>query len=101
MCCSLIIWIISISTNATIGCVACVQSIEYGFNEMGFLNAASADGTVIKVYAPPGMMEVFFYCLFSHGPDRVRSKGSNGKTFLDDENLFFPRPFHRVNLRPE
>lgn len=30
-----------------------VQSFEYGFNEMGYLNAASADGTVIKVGDPP------------------------------------------------
>lgn len=65
----------------------------FGFNEMGFLNADSETGTVIRVYAPPGRLKVLFYCLFSHGPDRIRNKALNGKTFIDDANLFVPAKF--------
>jgi prepilin-type N-terminal cleavage/methylation domain-containing protein len=72
----------------------------YGFNEMGYCNADSDTGAVIPVYTPPGTMKVFFYALFSHGPDRIRSKASNGKTFLDGDNLFNPNRFIELIYDP-
>lgn len=61
----------------------------YGFNEKGYLNARTETGEVIPVYySDPGVLKVSYFVLFSHGPDRVRSKGSNGKTFLHSANLF-------------
>ena len=39
------------------------------------------------------MLKVRYIVLFSHGPDRVPSKSSNGKTSLHSENLFNPARF--------
>ena len=72
----------------------------YGFNEQGFVNADTFTGEIIPVYTPPGTMKVYFYVLFSHGPDRVRSKGSNGKTFLDEANLLHPTKFIELIYDP-
>lgn len=72
----------------------------YGFNEMGYVNAQSLTGRVLPVYSPPGTPAVFYYVLFSHGPDRIRSKASNGKTFLDADNLFNPRRFAELIYDP-
>ncbi len=65
----------------------------YAFNEVGYLNADSASGTLIPVYSPPGTLKVFYYVLFSAGPDKIRSLGSNGGTFLKSDNLFNPDRF--------
>jgi len=65
----------------------------YVFNEMGYLNAFSATGQLFSPYGTPGELKVKFYVLFSHGPDGVRSKGSNGATFTQSANLFDPAHF--------
>lgn len=65
----------------------------YAFNEQGFLNADSASGRLIPVYNPAGTMKVFYYVLFSAGPDKIRSIGTNGGTFLQSDNLFNPDRF--------
>jgi hypothetical protein len=73
----------------------------YGFNEMGYTNAATATGQVIPVYTtPPGTMKVLYYVLFSHGPDKIRSKGRNGETFLHSSNLFNPSRFVELIYDP-
>jgi len=74
---------------------------ETRFNESGYVNADTYTGQIITVYpSAPGTPKVFFYVLFSHGPNRVRSKGSNGKTFLDGENLFYPNKFIELIYDP-
>lgn len=65
----------------------------YGFNEMGLLNADKETGELIPVYATPGTMWVFCYVLFSHGPDKIRTIGAGGGTFVQSENLFYPEKF--------
>jgi hypothetical protein len=55
---------------------------------------------VLQVYSPPGEMRVKFFVLFSHGPDHVRSKGSNGGTFLQSANLFDPNHFTELIYDP-
>ena len=72
----------------------------YGFNEMGYVNADTDDGAIIPVYNPPGTLKIQFYVLFSHGPDRIRSKGSNGDTFLASTNLFYPNKFTELIYDP-
>lgn len=72
----------------------------YGFNEQGYTNARTENGEFYSSYNPPGSPRVLFYVLFSHGPDKVRSKGSNGKTFLDSENLFDPKHFIELIYDP-
>jgi prepilin-type N-terminal cleavage/methylation domain-containing protein len=72
----------------------------YGLNEFGYVNAQTLTGAIIPVYSPPGTMKVFSYVLFSHGPDRIRSKGSNGDTFLASTNLFYPNKFIELIYDP-
>lgn len=45
-------------------------------------------------------MKVFFYVLFSHGPDRVRSKGGNGGTYRQSENILNPARFSEFIYDP-
>lgn len=65
----------------------------YAFNEMGYLNADKNTGEPIPVYSPAGTLKVFYYVLFSAGPDKIRSRGRNGGTFLQSDNLFNPDRF--------
>ena len=72
----------------------------YALNEMGYLNAYTASGTLFSEYKPAGTLKVLYYLLYSHGPDKVRSKASNGKTFIDGDNLFNPTRFIELIYDP-
>ncbi|MBN1516951.1 prepilin-type N-terminal cleavage/methylation domain-containing protein [Candidatus Sumerlaeota bacterium] len=80
----------------------------YGCNEYGTINADSNTGEIILSggsgetgsNGEPGSTRIFSYILFCHGPDRVRSKASNDKTFAAAENIRNPDNFIELIYDP-
>ena len=73
----------------------------YGWNEKGYLNADTDSGTIIEVYKiDPGELRIKFFTLFSHGPDRIRSKASNGQTFVAQDTFTSAKYFSEILYDP-
>lgn len=72
----------------------------FGFNDRGYVNTDRNTGELIPVYSPPGEMKILYYVLFSAGPDKIRTIGANGGTFLQTDNLFTPANFTQFIYDP-